>query len=117
MITPTPKQPKKRTHNHDETNIQIECIRAFRSKYPELSKLLFSVPNENEQSKYEGTLQQKITGNRRRRKGVTAGVSDLLLLVAKKGYHGLCLECKTPIGHQSKNQKEWEQIEIGRAHV
>ena len=41
--------------------------------------------------------------------GVTAGVADVLLLVARNGYHGLCIEFKTEDGKQSKSQKEWQK--------
>lgn len=108
-IIETGKQPVRRNHGHEEANIQIESVRQFRERYPEYRNLLFAVPNENEQSKYEGILQQKISGNRRRMRGVTPGVSDLLLLVPSGGYHGLCLECKTATGRQSEDQKRWEK--------
>lgn len=41
--------------------------------------------------------------------GVVAGVSDLILLVPRKGYASLCLEMKTSKGRQTDLQKQWQQ--------
>lgn len=41
--------------------------------------------------------------------GVTAGVADLLFLYPSKGYHGLCIEMKTPDGKQQATQKAWQK--------
>lgn len=41
--------------------------------------------------------------------GVVSGVSDLLLLVPSRQYHGLCIEFKTDKGRQSEAQKEWQR--------
>ena len=40
--------------------------------------------------------------------GVTAGVSDALLLVPRGDFHGLCIEFKTATGRQSDHQKQWQ---------
>jgi hypothetical protein len=39
-----------------------------------------------------------------------AGVSDLILLVARHGYHGLLIEMKTPKGSQSQLQRQWQKL-------
>lgn len=44
--------------------------------------------------------------------GVTPGVSDLILLVARGNYNGLCIEMKTESrgSRQSDNQKAWQVL-------
>jgi VRR-NUC domain. len=42
-----------------------------------------------------------------KRQGVKAGVPDLLLPVARKGYHGLWIEMKRIGGRISPNQQYW----------
>ena len=44
--------------------------------------------------------------------GVTAGVSDLILLVARGGYNALCIEMKreSSSSRLSPAQKEWQQL-------
>lgn len=86
---------------HVESNTQIACVRWFRYQYPKLRKLLFAVPN--------GGARDRVTGAILKAEGVVAGVADLLLLVPRGGYHGLCIEMKTRTGRQSKSQKEWQQ--------
>lgn len=41
--------------------------------------------------------------------GVTAGVSDLILLFPTPLHHGLCIEMKTPTGKQQDSQKVWQR--------
>ena len=44
--------------------------------------------------------------------GVTPGVSDLILLVARGGYNGLCIEMKTEAksSKQSETQEAWQKL-------
>lgn len=44
-----------------------------------------------------------------KRQGVTSGVSDVILLIPKKGYASLCIEFKTKKGIQSDEQKEFQR--------
>ena len=85
---------------HEESNLQIACVRWFRLQYPSLAPLLFSVPN--------GGRRDRVTGAILKAEGAVAGVADLLLLVPNTIYHGLCIEMKTPKGRQSPMQKEWQ---------
>lgn len=90
---------------HDESNIQIACVRWFRLQYPSLASLLFSVPN--------GGRRDRVTGAILKAEGAVAGVADLLLLQPTLHYHGLAIEMKTPKGRQSPEQKAW-QAEVER---
>lgn len=100
--------------NQEEHNIQAACVRWFGYAHPELRGLLFSVPN--------GGARSKATAGRLKAEGVTAGVSDLILLVPRcrasitennaasiEIKHALCIEMKTQKGYQSHEQKEWQK--------
>lgn len=91
---------------HQESRTQIVCVRWFRLQFPKLALLLFSVPNGGARRRVEGAILKA--------EGSTAGVSDLLLLYPSKGYHGLCIEMKTPKGKQQPSQKRW-QLEVENA--
>ena len=86
---------------HNESNIQIACVRWFRMQHPKLARLLFAVPN--------GGARNAVTGAILKAEGVVPGVADLLLLVPRHGYHGLAIEMKTRTGRQSDSQREWQQ--------
>lgn len=62
---------------------------------------MFAVPN--------GGHRNIQTARSLKAEGVTSGVADLLLLVARHNYHGLCVEVKTIVGRQSENQKNWQR--------
>lgn len=84
-----------------ESQIQIGCVRWFKYQYPKLGTLLIHVPNGRRRSIRDGVKLKM--------EGVTAGVADLVLFVPSNGWHGLCVEIKTPVGKQSKSQKEWSE--------
>lgn len=105
MIVETTEQPKGRRHSSPEGKIQAECFAWFWNAYPQYRKLLFHVPNENDRAD-----SNIIQGAIRKSLGVVSGVADLLLLVAKKPYHGLCIEMKDERGTQKPAQKEWQTI-------
>ena len=67
-------------------------------KYPEL-ELLYHVPN--------GGKRDAKTAAILKRCGVKAGVPDLVLPVARCGYHGLYIELKVGKNRTSKNQDRW----------
>lgn len=85
---------------HIESRIQQACVKWFRLQYPHLWQLLFAVPNGGKRDGLQGVILQ--------REGVVAGVSDLILLVPSKGYHGLCIEMKTQTGTHRQRQVEWQ---------
>ena len=73
-------------------------------KYPELQKL-FAVPN--------GEKRSISVGKRLKNEGVKSGVPDLILPVARGGFHSLYIElkkskcAKSPAGRVSPNQAKW----------
>lgn len=87
----------------EEHRIQCAIVTWFYYAYPAYrGGCLFAVPN--------GGHRNIQTARSLKAEGVTSGVSDLLLLVPKREYHGLCVEVKTPVGRQSENQKNWQRI-------
>ena len=68
-------------------------------KYPELEKLMFSIPN--------GSLRNKMVAVKLRREGVKAGTSDFTIQVPRCGYHGLWIELKAEKGRKQDNQVEF----------
>lgn len=92
---------RKQTTPQSESQIQHDCLTWFRLQYPKLALLMFAVPN--------GGRRDAKSGARMKNEGVIKGVSDLILLIPKKGYASLCIEMKTPKGVQSDNQKEWQR--------
>lgn len=51
-----------------------------------------------------------VTGGKLKAEGVTAGVSDLILLKSNRDYGALLIEMKKKGGYQSPSQKEWQKI-------
>ena len=95
----------KRKPRHNESKLQQACKRWFDFQYPKLAKLLFAVPNGGKRDGFEAQLMKA--------EGVVAGVSDMILLIARQGFGSLCIEFKTNIGRigqQSPQQKEWQAI-------
>jgi hypothetical protein len=88
--------------NHHESKLQISCVNWFRYMYPQYGKLLFAVPN--------GGLRSVSTAKILKAEGVVAGVSDLLFMVARKGYHGLCIEVKIHPNKQTDSQMAWQKL-------
>ncbi|MCD8293537.1 MAG: VRR-NUC domain-containing protein [Prevotellaceae bacterium] len=84
-----------------ESKIQIASVNWFRYQYPGYKQLLWHPAN--------GRIRDNITGAILKAEGVTAGVSDLVLDVARCGYHGLRIEMKRPGGVQSKWQKAYQE--------
>ena len=85
----------------EEHRIQCAIVKWFYYAYPQFrGGLFFAIPN--------GGHRNIQTARALKAEGVTAGVSDLMLLVANRGYHALCVEVKTIKGRQSEFQKAWE---------
>lgn len=85
----------------EEHRIQCAIVKWFYYAYPAYrGGCLFAVPN--------GGHRNIQTARSLKAEGVTSGVADLLLMVARHEYHGLCIEVKTPVGRQSENQRAWQ---------
>lgn len=56
-----------------------------------------------------GGARNVVTGAILKAEGALRGVSDLILLVPRGRWHGLCIEMKTDGGRQSPHQKAFEQ--------
>ncbi|MFV0468122.1 MAG: VRR-NUC domain-containing protein [Dysgonomonas sp.] len=98
------KNPSKKGKKHDkpEERIQTEFFNQVPLFFPKLpSKILFAIPN--------GGSRNIIEAKNLKAQGVKTGVSDVLLLIPKRGYSCLCMEFKTPVGKQSDEQIEFEK--------
>jgi len=87
------------TARGQESFLQEKCVNWFRLKYRAESRLLFSIPN--------GGFRHPSVGAVMKREGMLRGVSDLLLLIPSRGYHGLCIELKV-----DDNQLSEEQVQF-----
>lgn len=89
-------------HGEPEHDMQVSCVKWFRSQYKPLSQLLFAVPN--------GSLRNKVIARKLKAEGVISGVADLMLAVPGENSHGLFIEMKNgKANNQSSAQKEWEK--------
>jgi hypothetical protein len=104
-IIETPPPPAKRRRGAPEMKIQAECVKVAWNEFPETRYSLFHVANEVDRPDANAML-----GARRRAEGIVRGVSDLILMLPRKGYHALCIEMKTETGYQSSFQKDWQKI-------
>lgn len=88
---------------HLESHLQQVCLKWARLQYPVCRMLLFSVPNGAHLSQVQARILKA--------EGMTAGVSDMLLLhpSADGMYAGLAIEFKTDKGRQSEWQKAWQK--------
>lgn len=94
--------PKEKEENNEEERMQCKFFEEVEKLFPRLpNKLLFAVPNG-------GSRHIREAANLKRQ-GVTSGVSDVILLIPKKGYASLCIEFKTKKGIQSEEQKEFQR--------
>lgn len=76
----------------------FQWVSTQENKYPEL-ELLHHIPN--------GGKRDKRTAEKLKAEGVKAGVPDICLPVARKGYNNLYIELKRIGGKASKEQKQW----------
>lgn len=117
MIIETPERPKHRKHGQPESKIQADSFAWFWGQYPQYRGLCFAVTNQNDRSGDISKKAQLISGAMRKALGLVAGVSDLIMLIPRNGFHGLMLECKTPVGRQSSQQKEWETNVMSQGYL
>ena len=96
------KAKRRKKPGHEESLIQRACVAWFRAQYPTHALMLFAVPNGGGRSRVEAAIMKA--------EGVTAGVSDLILLESRGGYGALCIEMKTEekSSRQRPSQKSWQ---------
>lgn len=87
---------------HIEDDLQKNCISWFTYQFPDLAKLLHHSPNGGKRNAIEAAKFKAM--------GVRAGFPDLILCIARHGYHGLFIELKTAKGRQSDNQKYYQCV-------
>ena len=92
---------KQQTKPLTERQIQIQCVGWFRQRYPDASRVFFSVPN--------GSFRNAWTAKNLKDEGALSGVADLILLIPRHGYSCLYIEMKKPSGRQSDTQKTFEK--------
>lgn len=72
-------------------------------QYCELRKIpVFAIPN--------GGTRHRLEAINLKRQGVRAGVPDLCVPVAKKGYHGLYIEMKYGKNKATDKQEQWIEL-------
>ena len=81
-----------------ESREQIALFQWIRL-HPKLKHIAYHVPNERKTSKISGCILKRL--------GVLSGVSDVVIPVARGGYHGMYLEMKSSKGRLSENQKSF----------
>ena len=85
------------TEEREQQDLFIEVGKLI-PVYPAL-KLLYAIPN--------GGYRHQTTANRLKATGVKAGVPDMCLPVARKGYHGLYIELKRADGGRPTDNQKW----------
>lgn len=98
------KSPPRKNLEHVEQVFLFKWAFFQAAAYPEL-RLMFAIPNGGSRGGTE--LQRKINGKNLKDEGVRSGVPDILLPVARQGYHGLFIEMKYGKNKPSTEQKEW----------
>lgn len=101
----------------DESDIQKAFIKFAKPYLRDDAILLFSIPNG---SKVGGKLSRKghpIGASIAIGEGLTKGVHDLFLSIPIQNYKGLYLECKTPIGEHSDEQKAFARKALEKGYA
>lgn len=91
-----------------ETKEQIALFQWLRF-HPKLKHIAFHVPNERKTSKISGFILKKM--------GVLAGVSDVFIPVARKGFHGLFIELKAGNRKMTIPQQDFLNNMIGEGYL
>jgi len=94
---------------HFEAALQQACVTWFNMQHYDLHGLLFSSLN--------GMRTTPTQARTAKAEGMIAGVADLMLAVAKHGYHGLFIELKNGSrGRQGEAQKQWQSKIEGQGY-
>lgn len=88
---------------------QATLVNWFGRSYPEFKNRLFAIPNGAHLA--GGAKQRAQQMSKLKAEGLAPGVPDMLLPVARHGYHGLFIEMKRAKGSSTpKEQKDWKQF-------
>lgn len=82
----------------EEQIMVFEWAELSHGKYPELA-LLFHIPN--------GSYKSVAMAEKFQREGLKAGVPDICLPVARKGFHALYIEMKRTVGGRLSQKQVW----------
>ena len=95
----TPKRGGKSSHS--EHDLQTACVNWFRMQYPQ--HIIYAIPN--------GGQRNTIVAAKLKAEGVTAGIPDLHIPIARHGSQSLYIEMKNgKQGRLSEHQKHTIQI-------
>jgi hypothetical protein len=94
---------------HEHQVAIFDWIETAKNRVPELG-LLFAIPNGGSRSFRKDAKGRRFSpeGQRMKKEGVRSGVPDLMLPVARRGYHGLFIEMKRSGGKASEAQLMWK---------
>lgn len=101
-----PNQSRRSKKSDIEAEEQVVVVDQFRVEYADVGYLLIHIPNG-------GSRKNRYEGWRLKRQGARKGVSDLLLPVARGGFHMLWIEFKArppfdaPV---TPHQAEWIRL-------
>jgi len=101
------KRAKPRELERPHQVALMKWVRSVKAAYPVL-RLLYAVPNGGDRNLY---VARKLKAE-----GVMAGVADLCLPAARRGYHGLYLEMKSEEGTATEEQKEFLRGALGEGY-
>ncbi len=109
---PKAARPSRARKSEVEGEEQAQLIERFRAQYPDVGTLLIHIPNG-------GARKNAFEGWRLKNQGVRAGVSDLLLPVARGGFFGLWIEFKAAPPNNaavSDKQEEWVEAMLAQGY-
>ncbi|MGL4598665.1 MAG: VRR-NUC domain-containing protein [Bacteroidia bacterium] len=101
----------------DESDIQIQCVKEFKIRFPKHTDDLFAIPNGAKVGGKVNTKGFPIGAKRLKDEGMLSGAADLQFAVPFGGFHGLFIEMKTPINGLSPAQRKFlkRRCELGYA--
>ena len=102
------RKPRLIPTEHEEQVRVVDWAKVCAGQWPEL-RLLHAIPNGGSRASAEDRKGNRYSpeAQRLRDEGVKAGVPDLDLPIARRGFHGLRIEMKASDGRVSPDQDWW----------